>query len=127
MVDERKIPGSDGNNIQSSGGEEPLIVPVTWDGIEQAPAIFANNVLVQHTEHEFIITFSLIHPPITLNKSNEELRETIRSVVARAAVRVVIPAGRVPEFLQVLNANYQTYRTRFGQMDQEQRVEERNE
>jgi hypothetical protein len=90
---------------------EGRAIPIQWEGVEECPLIFSNNMLVQHTEHEFIITFAQVHPPLVLR--DEDLAG-IKSVRARAAVRVVLPPTRVPELIRILTENREKYIRRMG-------------
>ena len=85
---------------------EGRAIPIIWEGVEDCPLIFSNCMLVQHTEHEFIITFAQVHPPLILR--DEDLVE-VKSIRARAAVRVVLPPTRVPELIGILTENYEKY------------------
>ena len=87
------------------------VVPIKWEGVEDCPLVFSNNMLVQHTEHEFIITFAQVHPPIILR---DEDAVEIKSVLAKAAVRVVLSPTRVPELIGILTQNYEKYIRRMG-------------
>lgn len=95
-----------------------IAIPIKWEGVEESPLIFANSLLVQHTDHEFIITFAQIHPPITLGLQEEEIAK-IESVSARAAVRIVLPPTRLQELIRILNENYQKYLDRISALEQE--------
>jgi hypothetical protein len=66
--------------------------------------------LIQHIPHEFIITFAQIHPPITAGKNISDI-EKIRSVQAKAAVRIALPPGRLKELIEVLSENHKNYLT----------------
>ena len=82
------------------------VIPIKWEGVEECPLVFSNNMIVQHTEHEFFITFAQIHPPLVLR---DEDVAGIKSVRAKAAVRVVLPPTRVPELIRILTENHEKY------------------
>lgn len=99
-----------------------LVIPIKWEGVEDCPLVFSNNMLVQHTEHEFIITFAQIHPPLILR---DEDAVEIKSILAKAAVRVVLPPTRVPELIGILTENYEKYMRRMREITAEGKKDEK--
>src|SRR5688572_9363225 len=83
-------------------------VPIEWKNVEESPLVFANSMLVQHTMHEFIITFAQVHPPITLGKTAKDL-QNLPPANARAAVRVALPPTRMKELIDILAENYDNF------------------
>lgn len=86
-------------------------VPIEWDippSIVTRPAM---NIVVQHTEHEFVISFFEVHPPFVLGSDEEKgaIAERITSVRAECVARVTVAAGRMPEFVEVLRRNLEAY------------------
>lgn len=75
---------------------------------------YATHIVVQHTEHEFIISFFEVQPPVLLGMPEEiEARlEQIESIRADCVARVIVAAERMPEFVRVLQDNLDTYPSR---------------
>ena len=75
------------------------------------PTKYASNLVVQHTEHDFTITFFDIRPPLLLGSADEKIRqlEEIETVKAAPIARIVVAASRMGEFVQVLQDNLKTY------------------
>ncbi len=84
-------------------------IPLEWYVPEELPTYYATNLVIQHTEHEFFITFFELVPPITLGKTPEEI-ERLQSVRARALARVAVSPDRLEEFIQVMQDNLTKYR-----------------
>ncbi|MBI3360733.1 MAG: DUF3467 domain-containing protein [Chloroflexi bacterium] len=84
-------------------------VPLKWTGVDDVPVNFANNILIQHTDHEFIVTFGYIQPPIVLTESDAD---SINSVACLAVARIAVSPTRMPEILRALSENYEKYRER---------------
>ncbi|MDQ7025720.1 MAG: hypothetical protein Q9P01_02015 [Anaerolineae bacterium] len=50
---------------------QQMLVPVDYEINEDTPRGYATNLVVQHTEHEFIISFFNIEPPLVLGTTPE--------------------------------------------------------
>lgn len=100
-------------------GEEIFALPIEWHVPESVGCAYATGLVVQHTEHEFILNFFRAQPPIAVG-SPDQIRaqmEHTESVRAECVARVVVAAGRMPEFMAVLQRNLENYLRR---MDQEE-------
>ena len=79
-------------------------IPIEWMPSEQN-SIFANNMLVQASEHECHLLFYEITPPL-IQGDDEELRrkqvEQISSIKGRCVAKIVISAERIETFAQTL-------------------------
>ncbi|MHB8626013.1 MAG: DUF3467 domain-containing protein [Aggregatilineales bacterium] len=81
-----------------------LSVPIEWHTSETVSAKYATNIVVQRAEHEVIISFFEIYPPIILG-SREEMAEQIQeitSVRAECVARIVLSPARLSEFINLL-------------------------
>ena len=85
-------------------------IPLKWYVPEELPTHYATNLVIQHTEHEFFITFFELVPPITLGKTLEEV-EQIEAVCARALTRVAVSPERLEKFIQAMQDNLVKYRS----------------
>jgi hypothetical protein len=92
-------------------------VPLAWIGVEDLPALVANQAVVQFTaENEFIVIFGQVAPPILLG-NEEQRREQLRSVTFAAVkpvARLGLTRARVQELIQVLNENLANHDRAFG-------------
>jgi hypothetical protein len=86
----------------------PLPLKYLCDG---AVAQYATNLVVQHTEHEFILSFYQAHAPIIIGTPEERQRqlEQIDSVPASCVGRVIVTPKRMRDFLSVMQANFDAY------------------
>ena len=100
-------------------------VPIKFVGLEESPLIFANHILVQHTEHEFIISFGQIQPPVILDPTADEISK-VKFVESKIAVRIVLPPTRVDEFLQILGQNYSNFLGQVGALESVRQEGEEN-
>jgi hypothetical protein len=82
---------------------------------DDAVAQYATNLVIQHTEHEFVLSFYQVHSPIILGDSAERQRqlEQIDSVPATCVGRIVIAPKRMKAFLSVLQENYDGFVSHF--------------
>jgi len=47
-------------------------IPIAWVGVEEVPIFFANQVVCQFQQNEFILTFGQMSPPAILGATEEE-------------------------------------------------------
>ena len=81
-------------------------VVVEWHIPENVVTKYATNMVVQHSDQEFILSFFEILPPIILGTPQDlEKLETLSSVRAECIARVIVSAERMPRFVQVLQQN----------------------
>ncbi len=94
--------------------EEPG-VPLRWCIPPGLVSRFATNMVVQHTEQEFIISFFEARPPLLIG-SEEEVRAQlaqIGGVEAECVARIIVTADRMPGFVAVLQETLRRYQARF--------------
>lgn len=73
---------------------------------------YATNIVVQHTEHEFIVSFFQVENPFLLGtpEENRALLEQLGKVPAYCVGRVIVAAERMPAFVRVMKQNLDKYR-----------------
>jgi len=102
-----------------SENEQGIAVPIEWCYPDNIISGYATNVIVQHTEHEFILSFFEVRPPILLG-SSEELKEKalhIKSIKAECVARIIVSAERMPNFVRVLQDNLSKYQEKSNQAE----------
>jgi hypothetical protein len=97
-------------------------VPIKWNISDEMVARYANNVVVNHSETEVVISFFETLPPLLLDKS-EPLPE---HVDAHCVARIVMTPRQAMKFLGALQKNLATYVLHYGTDDSED-VESENE
>jgi hypothetical protein len=80
-------------------------IPVDWHIPEDLPILFVNNMTIQFTEHEFILTFYELAPPPLLGPLAEQKLEQMEKVSAVAVARIAVAAGRLPGFIKAMTHN----------------------
>lgn len=95
----------------------PKQVNVRWVDDPSVRTVYATNLTVQSSEHEFILSFYEAKVPLFLGPVDEQKAqfEATTEVEARCLSRVVIAAGRFPEFMKVLNEQRERYERALGQ------------
>jgi hypothetical protein len=89
-------------------------LPIEWHVPEGTVSRYATNLTVQHTDHEFIISFYEIDPPLLLGSAEEnaaKLKE-LEAVQAELVARIIVAPRRMPEFIRVLQENLDHYLSR---------------
>ncbi|MBW7957196.1 MAG: hypothetical protein H3C68_04815 [Deltaproteobacteria bacterium] len=81
-------------------------VPIKWNIPENIISRFTNNIIVQNIDNEFKIFFFETKPPINL--SNEPIEEVRADCVAS----VIIPAKKLPGFIEALQKQVEKYNER---------------
>jgi hypothetical protein len=72
---------------------------------------FVNNITVQQTDHEFLVGFYQVRPPLILGTLEERRAkaEQIGPVRAKCVAYIAMPPGRLKEFIAVLQDNLDKY------------------
>ncbi len=94
---------------------------IDWHIPEEMQSRFATHLVVQHSEGEFFLHFFELRPPLILGDRKQQLAQFkgIKSLRAQCTARVAIAANRMPEFIQLLQQNLETYKLRYGQLENE--------
>jgi len=91
--------------------DDSIALPIVFIGVEDTPALFTNQFVVQHHQDAFILTLAQISPPILLG-TPEERREQAKNV-AFVPVKVVgrfsMTKDRLVELISVLQENLANY------------------
>lgn len=95
-------------------------LPVEWHYPEDLATGYSTNFIVQHREHEFYLSFFDVPPPLLLGTDEErkEQAQRLGSVRATAVARVIVAAERIPEFIRVLQENYDMYQAKQQNRDE---------
>jgi hypothetical protein len=92
--------------------KEILFIPIEWHFPEHIASRYATNLVVQSSQHEFIISFFEVRQPIVLGSPEERKAqlEQIKSVRAECVARIIVAAERMPEFIQALQVRVDAFR-----------------
>jgi len=96
----------------------PKSLPLEWFFPEGLVSRYSNNIMVQHSRNEFIISFFEARPPLligTLDRIERVQRET-KAISAECVARIVVSPNKMRDFIKVLNRNIETYEETFGAM-----------
>jgi Protein of unknown function (DUF3467) len=101
-------------------------IPVEWHFPEQIASRYATNLVVQSTQHEFIISFFEVRHPILIGSPEEQRAqlEQIKSIRAECVARIIVAAEKMPEFLQVLQVRLDAFQARREKMPPQSDKEE---
>jgi hypothetical protein len=83
-------------------------LPIEWYVPENIVSQYANNIVVQHGDNEFIVSFFLTIPPLIIG-SPEEIRaqvEKVEEVRSKCVARIIIAPEKMELFIQALTTNY---------------------
>jgi hypothetical protein len=95
---------------------KPKSLPFDWTFPEGLVSRYANNIIVQHSQNEFIISFFEARPPLligTLERIERVQRET-KSLSAECVARIVVSPQKMRDFVKVMTRNMETYEAKFG-------------
>jgi len=86
---------------------EPIAIPIEWRVPEDLKTHYATNLVIQHTNQEFIISFFETKNPIILGTPDEvkSQYEKIKSVKADCVARIVVTPKRMEDFIKVIQTN----------------------
>lgn len=82
-------------------------IPIKHVFPEDLISRYANNVVVQHTEKEFFISFFEALPPLVIGTPEERvaLTEALEAVESKCVARIIISADMMPSFIKTLQDN----------------------
>ena len=92
--------------------EKPKVqVPIEWHISEDINSKYATNLVVQHSEHEFILDFFEMRRPLILGNPNQvrEQWQKIESVRAECVAQIIVSPDRMQEFIDVMQAALDKY------------------
>jgi len=94
-----------------------ILLPIEWHVPDDLVTRYANNLLIQHTEHEFILSFFEILPPLAVGSPEEQAAQlqAIGAVRAECVARVVVSADRMGSFVEALRGSYEKYPASSGE------------
>ena len=87
--------------------QDVIKLPIEWNFPSDLRTVYANHLIVQHTEHEFVISFFEAHAPIVFGSAEQKKAqlEALESVPANCVARIVVARSRMPVFMKVLQDN----------------------
>lgn len=88
--------------------EGAVKVPIVWCVPDDLESKYATNVVVQKSEHEFIINFFEMERPIIFGDDPDVVMrqwEEIESVCAKCVARIVVAEERMPGFIEAMQKN----------------------
>ncbi len=88
-----------------------ISVPIEWHVSENITSKYVTNMIVQHTQEAFIISFFEIAPPLVLE---EDEIPNVESVKAECIGRFIIAPGRMAAFIEVMQENLDRFNSVFG-------------
>ena len=110
---------------------EGLNIAVTWEGIDDVPIFFVNQVLGQvGQQSEVILSFGQMAPPAILGETQEERERQLRTL-ARLSIkpiaRLALTRAGLEQLVGVLQQTLENYDKAQKLMEQEQRGTETGE
>ncbi len=96
-----------------NGQDNALMLPLRFTETPGLISRYANNMFVNHSASEFIISFYEIRPPLLLGTPEQvqEQVESIESVDAECVVRIIVPPDRLPGIIKALQENYEKFQS----------------
>jgi hypothetical protein len=118
---EEQIPEEDTSEGDVSLPESGVALPIEWKIPPDLVTRPSTNIIVQHTEHEFTISFFEVQQPFLLGtrEQNRATLEKLGSVPMICVARLVVSASRMRGFVKALETNWQQYLSKFPKLDRE--------
>ena len=90
------------------------LLRLEYDFPEGQRGIFANNLIVQHDDSSFYLSFFQVFPPVLMG-SPDEIRQkaaSLENVAANCVARIVVPANQMRAFSAALADNLRKHEAR---------------
>ena len=96
-------------------------VDIDWFIPDGTQAVYANQLVAQHTQSEFTLSFFSVEQPILLGTDEERQQklDSLSSVRARCVSQIVVSPVRIKAFIDMLQANYDTFVGKYIQPEDE--------
>ena len=89
-------------------------IPIEWYVPEDITSRYSNNIVVQHTDSEFIVSFFETIPPALIG-SPENIKaqlDNVEKIRSKCVARIIISPGKMKAFIQALNGNLEKFLSR---------------
>lgn len=90
---------------------EQIQIPIEWHIPEDLKSHYVTNLVVQHTDQEFIISFFEIEQPIVLG-SPEEVKSKFKEIGklrANCIARIIVTPKRMQDFINAMQTNFDRF------------------
>lgn len=96
---------------QSGTREQGVQVPLEFHFPPETISRYATHMLVQHTDHEFIVSFFEIENPVLLgsDEARQEKLQHLDTVRAHCVARVIVAPERMHRFIAAMQENLENY------------------
>ena len=106
----------------SSAEQETISLPIEWHTPDNIVTSFVNNVVVQHDERSFFISFFEIVPPIALGEGADEAIKAWKSIKAKCVARVAIARDQMENVIEALTKNLEKFKSRMSKMPSDEKI-----
>ena len=96
-------------------------LPIEYYVPDHIQSRYVTHLLVQNTEHEFILSFFELQEPFLMGDTPEEREqqvEQLKYVRAKCVGRVIIAADRMSAFIDAMQKNLEKHRARFDETEE---------
>ena len=90
-------------------------VPTKWEGVEDFPTAYANQMVITHVGSEFYIIFGEIQLPILLNPEVDTVPEIIK---IRPVAKVAVAYDEMLKMASAISENVSKYLDKIGAGDE---------
>lgn len=86
-------------------------LPIEWYFPDDLISQYATNLLVQHSENDYYLSFFEMIPPVLLGTDEEkdsQLKQ-IESVRAKCVARIIVSGKKLPGFVKAIQDNLERF------------------
>jgi len=89
-------------------------LPIEWTSMGDVDSRYSNNMIIQHTDNEFIISFFEVMPPLIVRDPDMKGKKVDEPSHATAScvARIIVNPDKVKSLIDALQTNYETYKQR---------------
>lgn len=81
------------------------------DELPPERAVYADQMFVNHSEHDFVIRFCRLDRPVV--RDEKELQQ-LKTAVSNVVAKVIVPPTLMPGIIRAFSENWETYRRTHG-------------
>jgi len=79
---------------------------------ENLQSFFVSDLLIQHEDENFVLSFFEMWPPAIIGETEEDVRseiEKIDHIDAKCVSRLIITPNKMKSFIEAINSNFEKY------------------
>ena len=105
---------SENNSQEEQSEPTTMVLQVNWGDSDDLATIYANNLLITHTENEFYLLFGELTPPML---PHQELKDD-STITIHPVAKIAVPLSRMNRFAEAITENVERRKLKQSQEEE---------